>query len=167
VVLFALFALCSFPAPTGVGSGEEALQPVRITDTVTATAVRRSIRGAARRLREPECRRLLDEFVDAGGRRLTDTLSERGFAAPAYMGYMLFYDGTWNPACGRPQVVAVTLAPGSRIVHVCASRFRGVYAHNPSLAEAYLIHEMLHSLGLGENPPTPPAITSRVLEGCR
>jgi len=37
---------------------------------------------------------------------------------------------------------------------------------NPSLTEAFLIHEELHSLGLGENPPSPKAITGRVLAKC-
>lgn len=36
-----------------------------------------------------------------------------------------------------------------------------------SHAEAIVIHEMLHSLGLGENPPTSDYITSRVMERCR
>ena len=30
-----------------------------------------------------------------------------------------------------------------------------------------MIHEMLHSLGLPENPPDPRAITERVLDLCR
>ena len=34
-------------------------------------------------------------------------------------------------------------------------------------AEAALIHESLHSLGLGENPPTSSEITSRVISRCR
>ena len=38
---------------------------------------------------------------------------------------------------------------------------------NPTLAEAMVIHEMLHTLGLGENPPTTFEITDRVLSRCR
>jgi hypothetical protein len=38
---------------------------------------------------------------------------------------------------------------------------------NPTLAEAMVIHEMLHTLGLGENPPTTFEITDRVMARCR
>ena len=41
-----------------------------------------------------------------------------------------------------------------------------VDGNNPSQTEAYLIHEALHSLGLGENPPSPKEITGRVLAMC-
>jgi hypothetical protein len=37
---------------------------------------------------------------------------------------------------------------------------------NSRHAEALLIHEMLHSLGLGENPPTSHQITARVRARC-
>ena len=36
----------------------------------------------------------------------------------------------------------------------------------PFYAEAVIIHETLHSLGLGENPPSSQAITHRVLQQC-
>jgi len=32
--------------------------------------------------------------------------------------------------------------------------------------QATIIHEMLHSLGLGENPPAPRYITDRVKQRC-
>jgi len=38
---------------------------------------------------------------------------------------------------------------------------------DPILADAALIHESLHSLGLGENPPSSLEITSRVISRCR
>jgi len=39
--------------------------------------------------------------------------------------------------------------------------------HDPFLADVALIHESLHSLGLGENPPSSSEITSRVISRCR
>ena len=39
--------------------------------------------------------------------------------------------------------------------------------HEPRLAEALVIHEMLHTLGLGENPPTSTEITKRVEGRCQ
>jgi hypothetical protein len=41
-----------------------------------------------------------------------------------------------------------------------------VYRRNPVHIAALLIHEMMHTLGLGENPPNAEAITARVLERC-
>jgi hypothetical protein len=38
--------------------------------------------------------------------------------------------------------------------------------HSSFRAEAYVIHEMLHSLGLGENPPSSLAITAKVMSRC-
>jgi hypothetical protein len=58
------------------------------------------------------------------------------------------------------------MTPGSRVVQVCGRRFGAVARRNPRLAEASVIHEMLHSLGLGENPPDPQVITGRVLDLC-
>jgi hypothetical protein len=37
---------------------------------------------------------------------------------------------------------------------------------NSRHVEAILIHELLHSLGLGENPPSSDYITSRVRARC-
>jgi hypothetical protein len=34
------------------------------------------------------------------------------------------------------------------------------------LAAVVIIHHALHSLGLGENPPDPDEITTRVLDRC-
>jgi chorismate mutase len=57
------------------------------------------------------------------------------------------------------------MRPGSRVVAVCGRRFT-----NPSLShearEMIIIHELLHALGLGENPPTIEAITRQVTERC-
>jgi hypothetical protein len=38
---------------------------------------------------------------------------------------------------------------------------------NEAVAEATVIHEALHTLGLGENPPTSREITAGVLKRCR
>jgi hypothetical protein len=52
------------------------------------------------------------------------------------------------------------------VVYVCSGVFRGQLQHRPADAEAVLIHEALHTLGLGENPPTPRAIQDRVRARC-
>jgi hypothetical protein len=47
------------------------------------------------------------------------------------------------------------------------SRLARLEFQGGSLAEAMVIHEMLHTLGLGENPPTPFEITERIRARCR
>ena len=78
---------------------------------------------------------------------------------------MLFYDGASQPRCQAKGVLAVT-APGSPVVFVCPDAIREGYHRQPLYVEATLIHEALHTLGLGENPPTSREITSRVVSRC-
>jgi hypothetical protein len=56
--------------------------------------------------------------------------------------------------------------PGSRAVFVCTNRFTDFAKRSPVEAEAIVIHELLHTLGLGENPPSSDEITEAVLEAC-
>jgi hypothetical protein len=156
------------PAVAGSGKPGDASPPnVRIGEAYAQVAVRQSVARASRRLARPECQQLLTEFADAAGRPLRVTLEERGFTAETYFRHMLFYDGTVHPRCAMKDIYAVTLEPGSRFVYVCPARFLDTFRKNPGRAEAYLIHEMLHSLGLGENPPSSREITDRVIDRCR
>jgi hypothetical protein len=149
-----------------VGSADQTPY-VRIANGYAAVAVRQAIKGASRRLAQPECQQLLQEFTDTAGRPLRVALDERGLAPETYMDHMRFLDGAIHPRCENPNINALTLAPGSWLVYVCPGSFRATYARNPNLAEAYLIHEMLHSLGLGEKPPSSEEITNRVVSRCR
>jgi len=71
------------------------------------------------------------------------------------------HDGSGTPDC-RPAVAAATTR-GRHVVLICADRF--VRTCWPD-GEVTLIHEMLHSLGLGENPPTSLKISRRVRMRC-
>jgi len=42
-----------------------------------------------------------------------------------------------------------------------------VQRSEPGVAESLVIHEVLHTLGLGENPPASVEITRRVEARCR
>jgi hypothetical protein len=70
-----------------------------------------------------------------------------------------------DAGCKAPGVLAFT-QPGSQVVYVCNRWFREAFATNPSKVEAVIIHEALHSLGLGENPPSSQEITARVMQRC-
>lgn len=139
---------------------------VRIGDASLAALTRYAVDGAARRLADPECQRVFGEFTDLEGRPLAERLSALGDDGPSFLERLLIYDGASHPLCREGATLAVT-HPGSRVVLVCGNLFRQAYLGNPTLAEAVIIHEALHSLGLGENPPASQVITARVLGRCR
>jgi hypothetical protein len=138
-----------------------------------AAALERARAGAVRRLEQPECQRVLAEFKDVEGRSLLANLEPWGLTPAGYLRQSIsFQDGSTLPTCRKANVFLVT-PPGQVAVFVCpeggvlpGSRFTRVQRDRPSLAEAMVIHEMLHTLGLGENPPTTFEITDRVVARC-
>jgi hypothetical protein len=135
-------------------------------DGLAALAVRGAIEGAGRRLGSASCQKLLTEFTDRAGRTLQANLDARGLTVQAHLGSLRFEDGLRVSRCEERGIFAVT-TPGSRVVHVCGRRFRAVYRKNSYVAEGFVIHELLHTLGLGENPPRSREITDRVNAACR
>jgi hypothetical protein len=127
-------------------------------------AVAQALRGAARRLAREQCQGLLDEFTDASGQALRAALEAQARDVEEYLGRVLFYDAP-ELAC-QEQMLAGATAAGSRVIRVCGRRFARAVTESSRHAEGIVIHEMLHSLGLGENPPTSDYITSRVMERC-
>lgn len=134
---------------------------VRMGPTASSFTVRRALDGASERLRTTECRRLLHDFTDRQGRPLQERLDTFGLSADEFLGYVGFYEGDGQGRCRHDNVVAFT-APGSLAVRVCPQ----VTRHDPETVEIILIHEMLHALGLGENPPTSSQITEQVRRRC-
>jgi len=134
-------------------------------------AVKRALAGATYRLEAPECEGLLDEFTDEQGRPLRDRLDDLGLNVTEYLRTIAFRSGNWIPNCWSESVVMVT-HPGHRTVYVCAADGRAQtrlslsMSRDQDFAEIAIIHEMLHTLGLGENPPTSQEITQRVRRRC-
>jgi len=139
---------------------------VRLGGVYDAGTVQRSLDRARARLDKPGCQRLFTDFQDASGRSLQEVLDRTGESGADRLGTLLFYDGSGQARCRAPRTLAFTW-PGSQIVFVCAQQFVETARHDPFLAEVALIHESLHSLGLGENPPSSSEITSRVISRCR
>jgi hypothetical protein len=130
-----------------------------------AAAVERALAGAARRLESPTCRRIFSDFRDASGTPLQSRLDALGLAAPDYLSFFVFADGFGRRSCHGTDIMAVT-APGSRVVYVCGRSFAEAQARSPKRAEMVVLHEALHTLGLGENPPDSREITRRLGERC-
>ena len=147
----------------GVARAGDGGSNVRLVHNVERASVARTLDGAARRLARPECQAVLDEFEDASGGPLRGALEASGASAPEYLRAVFFYDAP--PSVCRTGALAVT-RPGSRAILVCGSRFVRQAGRSSGHAEAILIHEALHSLGLGENPPSSDYITERVRARC-
>jgi len=155
-----LAGLAALPAPDA-----RAADNVRLRSGAMRGTVERALAGASQRLGRPACSAVLDDFEDAAGRPLRERLQAKGADASRYLDRILFYDGFRNGRCATQGVFAFT-QPEASVVLVCA-RFYEQAGHDPRLAEMVLIHEALHTLGLGEDPPTSAAITAQVLKRCR
>ena len=150
--------LLASPAPASPGGSALFLTPA---DAHTVETARQ---GALRRLRSPECRKVLADFRDAQGRSLDDRLAAFALAPDEYLRRVAFLDGSRRPLCQQRQAELLT-TPGAARVLVCPEFLKTVW-RNRTQAEGYVIHEMLHTLGLGEDPPTSRQITIRVEERC-
>jgi hypothetical protein len=157
-------ALMAWAAESGA-TGTPVSTHVRVGTGMTAGAVDRALTGARRRLEHPACQRLFADFQDGAGRPLHEALESKGLSGPEHLGRLLFYDGTNHAPCASARTLAFTV-PGSTVVFVCPAQFVREARRDLFLAEAALIHEGLHALGLRENPPTSAAITSRVMTRC-
>jgi hypothetical protein len=134
-------------------------------DAKLGNGMQESLEEAARRLSDSRCQEVLTDFSDGSGRRLDDALRSTGQSLPAYLGLVLFYDGSRTEPCESERVLAWT-TPGSRAVHVCWSQFSYWQRANSGYTASIVIHETLHTLGLRESPPSPGTITQKVIERC-
>jgi len=169
-----LTVLLAGTASTGVGARLDlphdppaAAARVYLADPVFGAAVRRAIAGAAARLERTECQRVFADFSDESGRSLLANLQDSNRRAAEYLfSHVSFVDDSDAPQCLRGDVVAAFTTPGDPVIRLCASEFARSIAKNATATELLVIHEMLHALGLGENPPTPDEITARLRARC-
>lgn len=124
-----------------------------------------AVQGAMRRLSIPRCQQLFEEFTDQGGRALTVNLAATAESPADFLAGLYFVEGDDTIQCRADQIVAAFTEPGSRVVHVCGQRFLQ-FAVKTKGGEILLIHELLHTLGLGENPPSSARITDAVMNRC-
>ncbi len=126
-----------------------------------------ALKEAAARLQAPECAAVLGDFRDAAtGRPLAERLSETGQTPSHYLSrWLTFTSGLGLRPCESSGVIAFT-SPGSHVVFVCRDQFLTSWRKSEANTANILIHEALHSLGLGENPPDSKVITARVQKRC-
>ncbi len=155
-------------AATPAADGPEAapaITRVRLPGRFAANTVSGVVARARQRLEQPACQRIYTDFMDTNGRPLRDVLAEAETSGEAQLGTLIFYDGSEQPRCASRQTLAFTFVR-STVVWVCAAQFTSTALKDPRLVEAVVIHESLHALGLGENPPSSSEITGRVMSRC-
>ncbi len=157
----ASFAETSLTAPAGI----HPITPIFSIDRRLGHDLLPALEEAARKLSDSRCQEILEDFSDTAGHRLEQNLAATGQAMPAYLGWVLFYEGGGSAPCADRQILAWT-NPGSRAVSVCGDQFAALARVRRGDAANLLIHETLHTLGLGEGPPDAREITARVQSRC-
>jgi hypothetical protein len=138
---------------------------LRIPDPLGQLAARSALDLAWERLGQAGCAGVASAFTDLAGHPLDDRLRALDVDLQTYLTMVIFIDGSRETPC-RSGVVAFT-TPGGRVVRVCIDELKRTWQQDPERTVASFIHEMLHTLGLDENPPSSAEITRRVLAACR
>ena len=153
-----LLAAGGAPAEQRLHTGDAGTGPLE-------TTLSRVIKEAQARLEGAACREVFSDFRTADGRSLQKSLDAAGASGGQYLESLVFFDGNGKSRCDDRGTLASTF-PNSRVIYVCGPQFLDRARRDPGLASALIIHEELHSLGLGENPPTSKHITAHVIERC-
>jgi hypothetical protein len=159
-------------ASTGPTDTPEPLRPSRpgswpllhVPDPVARRAAHKALDEAWSLMAQRDCTALLTGFSDSSGRPLEQYLGSLSVDPQTYLTMLVFIDGSREAACFEG-VFAFTV-PGSRVVRLCVNEVKRTWQQSPRHTAASFIHEMLHTLGLGENPPSSKEITRRVLAAC-
>jgi hypothetical protein len=165
----ALAVLILLESNSAIAQGADSAQerPISVLgrrDPVLARAINVVVPRAAEKLQNERCQQLLSEFRDDNGRTLQENLEERGESPSGYLRWLIFVNAAEEGFCVQRGMIAAT-NPGDRIIRLC-SPFRAIALSDPAHAADLLIHEELHSLGLGENPPSSYEITRKVVGHC-
>jgi hypothetical protein len=158
--VFLVFFVSTTSTAAGARLGGFVVGPTKIL-------VERAVDEAARRLRTPHCQRVLTDFTDPDGTPIAARLAALGMTADGYLTRWLYFaDGTDTPPCKPTRETVAYTVRGGRIIFICPPRGIDAPFSLPGRGVPVIIHEMLHSLGLGENPPSSHEITETVVRRC-
>ena len=124
------------------------------------------MREAARLLENGACRLLLRDFSDdRTGLPLEETLAALDTSPAIFLRSIRFRSGREDPRCFSPYRMAYVV-PGNRDVVICPALYNGVHRQYGDSTVVIVLHEALHAMGLGENPPGSREITTAVEHRC-
>ena len=164
LVLVLLSAYAPAPA-TDLPGLRPGLRPVQALDRPVRISLARAIELAATKLEGARCREVFSDFRDHRGRTLQENLETTGLAGAAHLRALTFASGRFHGDCRLSNVLALA-TPGRETIYICGPQFLQRERLDPGFTAALLIHEQLHALGLGENPPHSQEITARVISRC-
>jgi hypothetical protein len=112
---------------------------------------------AAERLGTDACRGIFEELPDFTGRPAARRLEAGERSPSAHFARLRFLESTEGPC--REDAAAAWSVAGDPRVRVCPRTFGAVAARDRREAAAILIHEALHTLGVGEDAAKEPLTT--------
>jgi hypothetical protein len=124
-------------------------------------AIRLGLQVALETLNQPGCSAIYEEFRLPDGCTPRCELDRRRIGPQELLKTLVFADGSGDRVCSNGRAL-LTTTPGSLLIHVCP----GFARLQSRLRASLIIHESLHALGLGENPPSSKEITNRVEHRC-
>lgn len=137
---------------------------VHVPDPIANYLMGEVLDQASGLLAEPGCGGVLTDFRDQRGKPLADRLAALDVDVRTYLTMIVFIDDSRHRHCASGAVAFTE--PGGRVVRLCVDRLKEAWARDRTFTLAVVIHELLHTLGLGENPPSSKEITSRVIARC-
>lgn len=149
-------------AQAPIGAAAPVVNAGLIRDGELVAAIERAVTGARRRLGHAECTAVFDEFSDYSGQTLTEVVTAMALSPDDSLARIIFRDGRESMTCRATRPAAFT-GVGSRVVFVCPATFGALDRES---AELVIIHELLHTLGLGERPPSSGHINRVVARRC-
>jgi hypothetical protein len=137
---------------------------VHLPDPVGRHDAQKALDLAWEKLGQADCANVLRAFSDSSGRPLALRLGALSVDVQTYLTMLVFIDGSRETPCVSGVFAFTT--PGSRVIRICVDELKRTWLQDREHAAASFIHEMLHTLGLGENPPSSAEVTRRVSAAC-
>jgi hypothetical protein len=133
-------------------------------DDADVGLIKGAVEGAAARLAHSSCQNVLSDFVDQNGLLLSARLAATGRNPVEAFMALRIVNSPLARQCRTGRQLAFTI-PGAQVIHICSSNLK-TSIRRSDRTQFVMIHEFLHALGLGENPPTSQAITTQVERRC-
>ena len=136
-----------------------------VKNSILEASANDAVALALKKLADPRCQRIFTDFRDRSGRPLQKQLDSLGHDGAGFLRILRFANGVGLLPCQSRGVLAAT-TPLSHVIFLCGTQFFERQRLDPELGAALVIHESLHALGLGENPPASNEITMGVVARC-
>ena len=136
-----------------------------VKNSMLEAAANDAVTLALKKLADPRCQRVFTDFRDRSGHPLQRQLDSLGDTGAGFLRILRFANGVGLLPCQSRGVLAAT-TPLSHVIFLCGAQFFERQHLDPELGASLVIHEALHSLGLGENPPGSNEITAGVMARC-